>query len=49
VRATTWAALELSYPVAYPRHLMIGHVTPEVVLAVVGAVFGRCLMRNGNE
>ena len=49
VGAMTWVALELWCPVAYPRHLVIGHVTPALVLAAVGAVLGRGVMKLRND
>lgn len=49
VGAMAWLALELWCPVAYPRHLVIGHVTPALVLAAVGAVLGRRVMKMGNH
>jgi hypothetical protein len=45
VGAMTWVALELWCPVAYPRHLVIGHATPALVLAALGAVLGRRVMK----
>ena len=47
--ASTPKALELWCPVAYPRHLVIGHVTPALVLAAVGAVLGRGVMKLRND
>jgi hypothetical protein len=49
VGAMTWVALELWCPVAYPRHLVIGHVAPALVLAAVGAVLGRRVMTMRNH
>ena len=48
VGAAAWVFLELWCPVAYPRHLVIGHVVPALVLAVIGAILGRRVMAMGN-
>ena len=45
VGAVVWVLLELWCPVAFPRHLLIGHVTPTLLLAIVGSILGRATMR----
>jgi hypothetical protein len=40
----SWVVLDLWCPVAYPRHLLIGHVGPALVLAMAGAILGRFVM-----
>jgi hypothetical protein len=47
VGAVTWVFLELWCPVAYPHHLLIGHVAPALLLAMIGAVLGRSMMTMG--
>ena len=47
VGAVAWVLLELWCPVAFPRHLLIGHVAPALLLAAIGAILGRNLMGMG--
>lgn len=47
VGAAAWVLLELWCPVAYPRHLVIGHVVPTLALAVFGGILGRRMMGMG--
>jgi len=44
VGAAAWVLLELWCPVAFPRHLLIGHVAPALLLATIGAILGRNMM-----
>jgi hypothetical protein len=44
VGAVAWVFLELWCPVAFPRHLLIGHVAPALVLAILGSILGRATM-----
>ena len=44
VGAVAWGFLELWCPVAFPRHLLIGHVAPALLLAAIGAILGRATM-----
>jgi hypothetical protein len=44
-----WVLLDLWCPVGYPRHLLIGHVGPALVLAGIGAVLGRSLLAMRND
>ena len=45
--AGAWAMIDLWCPVAYPPHLLLGHVLPIVLLTVVGAVLGGRLLGVG--
>jgi len=49
VGAGAWVFLELWCPVAYPHHLLIGHVAPALALAMIGAVLGRSMMMMKNS
>jgi hypothetical protein len=49
IGAAAWVLLELWCPVAYPRHLLVGHVAPTLLLAMIGAVLGRSVMGMGNS
>ena len=42
--AVAWVFLELWCPVAFPRHLFIGHVAPTLLLAILGSILGRATM-----
>lgn len=44
VGAVAWVFLELWCPVAFPRHLLIGHVAPMLLLAILGSILGRATM-----
>lgn len=44
VGAVAWVFLELWCPVAFPRHLLIGHVAPTLLLAILGGILGRATM-----
>jgi hypothetical protein len=44
IGASGWVLTDLWCPVGYPRHVLIGHVLPILVLAVVGAMAGRRLI-----
>ena len=43
--ACAWVFIDLWCPVAYVPHLMLGHVLPVALLASLGAVLGRFLLR----
>jgi hypothetical protein len=49
IGAMSWVVLDLWCPVAYPRHLLIGHVGPALVLAMAGAILGRRVMGMGDS
>lgn len=49
VGAVAWGFLELWCPVAFPRHLLIGHVAPALLLAAIGAILGRNIMGMGDS
>ena len=49
VGAVSWVVLGLWCPVAYPRHLLIGHVGPALLLAMIGACLGRGTMGMGDS
>lgn len=49
VGAVAWVFLELWCPVAFPRHLVIGHVAPMLLLAILGSILGRVTMRLGDS
>jgi len=49
VAAVAWVLLELWCPVGYPRHLLIGHVAPGLLLALLGVILGRALMAMRNR
>lgn len=38
--ACSWVLIDLWCPVAYPPHLLIGHVLPMILLASLGAILG---------
>ena len=42
--AGAWVMIDLWCPVAFPLHLLIGHILPLSILALVGAVLGRKLL-----
>lgn len=44
VGAAAWVLLELWCPVAYPRHLLLGHVAPTLLLALIGSLVGRSVI-----
>lgn len=44
VGAVAWVSLELWCPVAFPPHLLVGHMAPGLVLATIGTVLGRDVM-----
>jgi len=49
VGAAAWVLLELWCPVAYPRHLLLGHVAPTLLLALLGALVGRSVLAMGHD
>jgi hypothetical protein len=49
VGAVAWVFLELWCPVGFPRHLVIGHVAPALLLAAIGAILGRHIMAMGDR
>ena len=42
--ACAWVAVDLWCPVAYVPHLLLGHLLPMLILAVVGALLGEMLL-----
>jgi hypothetical protein len=49
VAAMAWVLLELWCPVGDPRHLLIGHVGPALLLAMIGGFLGRGIMALRNR
>jgi Negative regulator of sigma F len=42
--ACAWVAVDLWCPIAYVRHLLLGHLLPVFLLALTGALLGRLLL-----
>jgi hypothetical protein len=49
IGAMAWGLLELWCPVGDPRHLLIGHVAPALLLAMIGAFLGRGILAIGDR
>lgn len=43
--AVAWTLVDLWCPVGHPEHVLLGHVLPTLLLALVGALAGRFLFR----
>ena len=44
--AVAWTLVDLWCPVGHPQHLLLGHVLPTFLLALVGAALGRFIFRS---